>query len=413
MRKIFIYLGLQVKKALKALPAVAFTALVITGSIALLFVMMKSIGNITDPDEPLKVAIVGDTDEEYFAVGLAAIRHFDSSRFAIDILQMDEEEAKRCVRKGTISGYAVIPEGFVDSIMTGENRKITLVTTNASKDLLSSLVVEFTDQISGYLLETQNSIYGLSSYMNDEGIEDRATPINEINLFYVNLVLKRDSLFEPIEIIDEGAGVSQAAGYICGLTIFLIMLFGIAYSPVYTRREMSLNAVLESRGVGTLPQVLCEYISYLLMMLLCMIPIMSATVFAIHRLGINVTEWEKGFFEDYVYFVAGYIPIIVMFAAMQYMLFLAADNFIAGVSLQFICSVVLAYLGGCLYPLSFFPEIIRKAAPFQPAGAAYDHLAAILLVKDTTTPLIRMLAYAAVFVIASVFIMNRRVKHEK
>ncbi|MCR5355860.1 MAG: ABC transporter permease [Lachnospiraceae bacterium] len=413
MRKTFVYFLLQVKKAIKALPTVALTALIISGSVVLLFVMMKSIGNITDPDEPLKVAIVGNTDEEYFAVGLAAMKHFDSSRFAVELLELDEEEARRQVLKGKISGYAVIPEGFVDSIMTGENRKITLVTTNTSKDLLSSLVIEFTDQISGYLLETQNSIYGLSSYLKDAGIEDRSRAINEINLFYVNLVMQRDDLFDPIEIIDEGSTVSQAAGYICGLTIFLVMLFGIAYSPVYTRRELSLNAVLRSRGVGTLRQALCEYLSYLLVLLICIIPIISALVYAIHSSGIVIAEWENGFIEDYIYFVAGYVPVIVMFASMQYMLFLAADNFIAGVSLQFIFSVALAYLGGCLYPLSFFPEIIRKAAPLQPAGAAYEHLSRILLVKDTSEPLVKMSVYAVLFFAAAVIMMNRRLKYEK
>ncbi|MBR6487077.1 MAG: ABC transporter permease [Lachnospiraceae bacterium] len=413
MRKTLVYLWLQVKKAVKALPAVAVTALVISGAIVLLFFMMKSIGNITDPDEPLKVGIVGNTNDEYFAVGLAAMKHFDSSRFAVEMEELTEEEARRLVMKGAISGYAVIPEGFVDSIMTGENKKITLVTTNASRDLLSSLVIEFTDQISGYLLETQNSIYGLSSYLNDAGITDRSAAINEINLFYVNLVMRRDDLFEPIEIIDEGSSVSQAAGYICGLTIFLVMLFGIAYSPVYTRRELSLNAVLRSRGVGTVRQSLCEYLSYLLVMLLCIIPIISTLVFAIHRSGIVIAEWESGFIEDYIYFVAGYIPVIIMFASMQYMLFLAADNFIAGVSLQFICSVLLAYLGGCLYPLSFFPEMIRKLAPYQPAGAAYEHLSRILLVKDTDGPLIKMGIYAVLFFAVSIFIMNRRLKYEK
>ncbi|MCR5507352.1 MAG: ABC transporter permease [Lachnospiraceae bacterium] len=412
MRKVFVYLGLQIKKAFKALPAVALTALVISGCIILLFIMMRSIGNITDPDEPLKVGITGATDDGFFEIGLNAMKHFDSSRFAIDLIEISEEEARSMVQKGTISGYAVIPEGFVDSVMSGENKKITLVTTDASKDLMSALVVEFTDQISGYLLETQDSIYGLSSYMYDKGLSDVGRSIDEINLFYINLVLKRDDLFEPVEIIDAGNTVSSAAGYICGLTIFLIMLFGIAYSPVYTRRELSLNAVLRSRGVGVLPQVMCEYLSYLIMMLLCIIPIISAIVYAISRSGLVINEWRQGFLEDYIFFIRGYIPVVIMFSALQYMLFLIADNYIAGVSLQFICAVVLSYLGGCLYPLSFFPDFIRKAAPFQPAGAAYRYLSSVLLIKDTSPHLIAMMTYLVIFFTGAVFVMNRRLKYE-
>ena len=408
------YFFIQLKRAFKVLPVVIATALIISGCLLLLFIMMKRIGNITDPQEPLRIGIVGDVDDEYFQIGLAAMKHFDSSRFAVELEELTEEEAVRLTRDGKLSGYAIIPEGFVSSIMTGENKQITLVTTDSSKDLMSQLVIEFMDQISGYLLETQNSIYGLQRYMIDEGLtEGISMSVNDINLFYVNLVMRRDSLFAPMEFIDTGNTVSTAAGYICGLTVFLVMLFGITYSPVYTRRDLALNAVMRSRGVGLIRQILSEYLSYLLMMLLCIMPIMSGIVYAIHRSGIAVAEWEQGYFEDYRYFVLGYIPIVIMFAAVQYMLFLAADNFIAGVSLQFICAVALAYMGGCLYPLSFFPEVVRKSALYQPAGLAYRYLADIMLVHQGHTVLIRMLAYTVLFLAAAVIIMDRRLKHEK
>lgn len=414
MNKSFKYFYVQLKRALRALPVVIVTAMIISGCLLLLFIMMKRIGNITDPQEPLKVGVVGDIDEEYFKIGLAAMKHFDSSRFAVEIVELDEDEAIELTKEGKLSGYAVIPEGFVNSIMTGENRQITLVTANSSEDLMSQLVVEFMDQISGYLLETQNSIYGLQRYMIDESMtDDIGKSVNDINLFYVNLVMRRDSLFAPMQFIDTGNTVSSSAGYICGLTVFLVMLFGIAYSPVYTRRDLSLNAVLRSRGVGLVFQVAGEYLSYLFMMLLCILPLMSGIVYAVHRSGIVITEWEQGYFEDYGYFVMGYIPVIIMFAALQYMLFLTADNFIAGVSLQFICAVVLAYLGGCLYPLSFFPEFIRKSAMYQPAGIAYRYLADILLVNDGKTALARMIIFTFVFLAAALMILDRRLKHEK
>ncbi|MBR4719304.1 MAG: ABC transporter permease [Lachnospiraceae bacterium] len=390
------------------------TVLIISVCLFLLFIMMKRIGNITDPQEPLKLGVVGDINDEFFQIGLAAMKHFDSSRFAVEIIELEEEEAVKMTRDGTLSGYAVIPEGFVRSVMTGENKQITLVTTDSSEDLMTQLVIEFMDQISGYLLETQNSIYGLQRYMTDNSMTDQTgTAINEINLFYVNLVMRRDNLFAPMQFIDTGNTVSSAAGYICGLTVFLVMLFGITYSPVYTHRELSLNAVLRSRGMGLVFQMLCEYLSYLFMMLICIIPLMSGIVYAIHRSGISVAEWEQGYFEDYRFFVLGYIPIVIMFAAAQYMLFMAADNFIAGVSLQFICAVVFAYLGGCLYPLSFFPEIIRKSAMYQPAGLSYRYLADIMLVNDGHGTLLRMLIYTVLFLAAAVIIMDRRLKHEK
>lgn len=414
MRKFLIYLRLQLKRAFKALPAVVATALVILCCVLLIFVLVRKADDSRDENEPLKIGVVGDIDDKYFSVGLSAMKHLDSSRFAVELLELTEDEAVRLVNEGEISGYAIIPEGFVVSVMTGENKQITLVTTNASEDIMTRLVKEFMEEISGYLCETQNSIYGLQQYLTDTGRQDLVNgSINDINVFYVNLVMKRDSLFEPVQIVNSGNSVSDNAGYICGLMIFLVMMFGIAYSPVYTRRDTSLNSVLRLKSVGIPFQILAEYLSYLCMMLICLIPIIAAAVYGIYRSGVDIPEWRMGFLADYRYFILGFIPVIAMFAAAQYMLFLAADNYIAGISLQFMFAIVLAYLGGCLYPLSFFPELIRKTAIYQPAGLAYGYLADILLVNDTGRHLSMMLAYLAVFLIAAAVILNRRVKNER
>ena len=414
MRKFLVYFRLQLKRALKALPAVVATALVILCCVLLLFVLVRRADDSRDENEPLKIGVVGDIDDKYFSVGLSAMKHLDSSRFAVELLELSEDEAIRLVNEGEISGYAVIPEGFVASVMTGENKQITLVTTNASEDIMTRLVKEFMEEISGYLCETQNSIYGLQQYLIDTGRQDLITgSINDINVFYVNLVMKRDDLFNPVRIENGGEAVSSNAGYICGLMIFLVMMFGIAYSPVYTRRDTSLNSVLRLKSVGIPFQILAEYLSYLCMMLICLLPIIAGAVYGIYRAGVDVPEWRMGFIADYKYFILGFIPIIAMFAAVQYMLFLSADNYIAGISLQFMFAIVFAYLGGCLYPLSFFPEIVRKTAEWQPAGLAYKYLADILLVNNTDRHLVMMLVYLLAFLIASAFILNRRVQNEK
>ncbi len=413
MRKFFVYLLLQYKRALKALPVVILTALVISGCVLLMFVMIGKAGRKRGETEPLRIGVVGDINDKYFSVGLSAMQHLDSSRFAVELIELEETDAMRMIDEGKISGYAVIPEGFVQSVMTGENKQITLVTTNASEDIMTHLVREFMDYISVYLLKTQDSISGLSQYMyvNGHG-EDIGKAIDDINLFYVNLVMKRDNLFEPIHYVGSKNTLSANAGYICGLMIFLVMMFGIAYSPVYTRREVSLNAILRIRGLPVAIQVLAEYLSYLGMMYICLLPLITLSVYLIDRSGVLIPEWKMGFLADYGYFITGFIPVIAMFATVQYLLFLLTDNYISGICLQFAFAVIAAYLGGCLYPLSFFPDPVRRSAMFQPAGLSYSYLADILLLKDSRVHLMMILLYLGIFFAAAVAVMKRRLSHE-
>jgi hypothetical protein len=342
------------------------------------------------------------------------MKHLDSSRFAVDIIKMTEKEAKKSVNKGTVSAYVIIPEGFVDSIMTGENEQITLVTADSSEDIMTKLVYEFMDEISHYLIETQNSITGLENYMREAGEEEEITgAIDDINILYVNLIMNRDDLFEIKTVRNDSGAVSSLAGIICGLMVFMLMLFPLAYCPLYVRRSVTLNEFLSSRGIGIISQVLCEYFSYLVMALLCLLPLISLIVYVIHASGLEVIEWKAGFFEDYMYFVLGFIPLLIMFSALQYMLFLVCDNYISGIGIQFVCAVILGYLGGCFYPLSFFPEAVRDLAPFQPAGLSVKYLGDILLANESGGILLAVFAYAVLFLVLSVLILGGRMRYEK
>ena len=198
-----------------------------------------------------------------------------------------------------------------------------------------------------------------------------------------------------------------------GLSIFLIMMFGITCSPLFVRSDMSLSQVLKSRGIKIPVQVIAEYITYLIMMLVCILILETIAVVAIDKSGLEVTEWSLHFVEDYEYFIIGLIPVVAMFSAMQYMIFLITDNFISGVLLQFIVAVCLGYLGGCLYPIAFFPEIIRKTAVFQPAGLAYRYMSDIMLINDSGLHLCMMLVYVLVFLGLSCLIFARRNASEK
>ena len=414
MRKAFVYFGLQMKRVLKAVPVVFATALILMGCIFMLFIMVNTINNTQDKNAPLRIGIVGDTDEQYFQIGLSAMRHLDSSRFSVSLEELTEDEALSLVSKGEISGYAIIPEGFVDSIMTGENKKIRIITTNSSKELMSALLKEFVDEISEYLIQTQNSVYGMQDYLIKQDVTDNMNGrVLDYNVYYVNLVLKRDNLFEPIEIVKSDTNLSTNAGYICGFSVFLIFLFGITCSPLFTKTDLALSQVLRVRGVKVWIQVLVEYIAYFIMMLVSILIIEGIAVYAISASGLEVLEWSQGYIEDYEYFIIAFIPIVACVAALQYMMFQIMDNYISGVLLQFIVAILLSYLSGCLYPISFFPEIIRKTAVFQPAGLCYRYLADAMLVNDSSSHFMYLLLYMLMFLVASVAILSRRLSRER
>ncbi|MCR5419568.1 MAG: ABC transporter permease [Lachnospiraceae bacterium] len=413
MRSLYVFFWLQLKRAFKVFPVVLITALIFTGCILLLLCFGYRNNDKPKEDEPVIIGIVGETDDKYLAAGLSAVRYFDSSRFALKLVEMSEEEAKIQTGNGEISGYAIIPEGFAASIKTGENKPVILVTSKAVDNIVSLLVRDFADSISKYLNETQSSIYGVEAYLKSlGGYEDVWKEINDINKYYVNLVLHRDELYEPVVIVKNKAKLSANAGFMCGFMIFMIAMFGIAYTSIYVRRSVALNSVLASGGLSIIFQVMAEYIAYLCAMFFCLMPMIVMIVLGVYGSGISIYEWERWFLEDYSYFIRGFIPLIIMFSAAQYLLFLVADNYIFGIFLQFVFAVFFSYMGGCLYPISFFPEVVRRIAGYQPCGLAYGYLADIILLNNGSGRFVGMLLYSLVFIVASVCVMSRRIRNE-
>ena len=71
---------------------------------------------------------------------------------------MDEASAKRALENQEISGYLLIPDQFVQSVMSGENKKITVVVGYGRYDVATLLVEELAKIVSSMITESQAGI---------------------------------------------------------------------------------------------------------------------------------------------------------------------------------------------------------------------------------------------------------------
>ena len=117
------YFILQLKKVFKFVPYVGMAALVLFG--ALLLAISGILNTLADESSNLKVpiAVVGQAEDSYLEMGLTALQSLDSSRFAIEVVEMKEEEARTALEQGEIAAYIVIPDGFVEAAKEGQGRK--------------------------------------------------------------------------------------------------------------------------------------------------------------------------------------------------------------------------------------------------------------------------------------------------
>ena len=135
MKKFGIYMRLQLKRMGKVFPAVFLVTVLLSVGIGLLVWMQLSAGRQDDNRQKIVLGIVGDTRDSYLGFGIYALEHLDSSRFTISFSELTEEEAAIQLESGKISGYIRIPDGFLDSIVSGRNMPVTFVRGGAQSGI--------------------------------------------------------------------------------------------------------------------------------------------------------------------------------------------------------------------------------------------------------------------------------------
>lgn len=406
MKKIGRYLEIQLKRVLRFFPAVFLVTLILVGSLILVAKGVLTQAASGEKQTMVEIGVCGDIQDSYLGIGIVALQQLDSSRFAIDFHMLEEAEAREALLAGELTAYLVVPEGFVDSVVRGENYSIKYYAANGQAGIGTMLMHELAMIISELITKSQSGIYGMQSICREYGYHDiywEAT--NNINMQYINLLLDRPQLFE-VEILGVSNNLSMVGYYICGFTVLFFMIFGINGCPIFVRRDMSFAKILTSNGVGAIYQVLVEWIAYLAMVLVCLISIFAMLGGACEFIDVSVPEWRSVDFERVFAFGVSLIPVMIMLTAMAMLLHELTDNIVSGMLLQFLMTLGMGYVSGCFYPSSFFPEGVQRLGNMLPSGVAIRYASGCMLDELDAGVVLFTILYTIIFLVA-VWLLRR------
>ena len=403
------YFYSQVKRVVRFLPIILVISMVLCVLVSIIFSAMLSIDENKKDKQKFAIGVVGDTKESFLGIGISALENFDSSRFAIEFVELDEEKAKSSLQKGEISAYAVVPDDFVNSLVHGEIKKIKYYTTDDGVGISAVFEKEVTQVISNILVQSQKGVYGLADAMEDNGASYcTGEKMNELCAEYFELIINRTSMGknEYIGIADE---VSMQGYFLCSIITLFVFLFGISCVSMYAKRDISLNRILNAKGQSGQRQIICEYFTYFLLVYLVVF-VTSVCVVVLGGLKSLIPELEYMGMSEILLFTIRIIPVVAMISAFHFLLFEITRDIVTGVLLQFVASVSLTYISGCFYPIYFFPEIVQRISTFLPAGLARSYLSESIVQKPITISFVFILIYFVLFLGVTILVRNRRIK---
>ena len=156
-------------------------------------------------------------------------------------------------------------------------------------------------------------------------------------------------------------------------------------------------------------QITSEYAAYLFLMLIntavlfCVLVIGSGEAVAIipELAGFTISKALSVFVQ--------FIPAIIAITSLQFLLYELTNSIVSGVLLQVICAIGLAYVSGCLYPISFFPKSIQTLSALTPTGMAREHLSSLISGKTEILSALILVGYATVLIGIAALVRSRRI----
>ncbi|MBQ9142006.1 MAG: ABC transporter permease [Lachnospiraceae bacterium] len=397
MYKWKLYWSLQLKRMMKALPGICLLTVLLTVGLLGLLQAMFLIEQSAEEKQVVRIGIVGDLSDSYLGVGINVLMNMEGIKSMADIRTMEEEEALECFEAGEISAYLIVPDGFIDSILTGENKEIIYVTREEAQGIGGMLVNELVDAISSLVTNTQTNIYTVQTYLIEKDKREMIPEATEsLNLSFIGAVLNRMEIYE-LQELGASNRLSLTGHLFTGILLLLVLLWGINTVSLMVRREHSMLKLLQIKGLGSGAQVMAEVTAYgilqcatLCLVFVCVIIMKSAT-------GFVLPEWEAMNLAEKLGFVCRWIPVVLMVAALQALLYELVTNVVNGVLLQFIMAISMGYLGGCIYPVSFFPKGIQPMAAWSPVGTALRYIQRSFSGQSAGMELLWILLYAVLF----------------
>ena len=85
----------------------------------------------------VSIAVTGDTESPLLQLGLKTFQSIDETKYSLEILSMEEDQAREALLKGEIACYMVIPQDFVENAMYGRIDPVRFVTATGTEDVVA------------------------------------------------------------------------------------------------------------------------------------------------------------------------------------------------------------------------------------------------------------------------------------
>lgn len=413
MNSFLKYLRVWLIKALKSYHVIVIFTIILALCAGIMLGNIFKDRSESEANAKFPIGLVGDTSDSYLGIGVFAVQNFDVSKDYAEFIEMSEDEAKKQLKDNKILGYVIIPDGFIKSVLYGDNIDIKFISNKKPAILETLLIEEICTVVSDLVVGSQNGIYGYSDFLKELSSVDRSKLIDKINIEYLSCVFNRNSVYD-INTVGYSNSLTFEVYYISAFVVILILLWGICCSGFMVKNSYSFyrSVILGGRGVAT--QIFAEFIAFASVILVnAFLVLLLLGVFS-ETYGLNFGAFA---FIDSLSSCLGlwvsFIPVILLLCSLQHLLFEISNGIIGSVILQVFAVISLSYLSGFFLPIYSLPPLLQSASKFLPTTVAFNYISAVFTEKESFSSIVWIFVWTIIFVASTLVIRKAKVRSDR
>lgn len=268
-----------------------------------------------------------------------------------EIRRLDEEAAMQQLSDQSVGGVIIIPPDFTNSVAVGENRPVSVVGSSAMP-LQSYIVKNIIQSAANLVSAAQSAIITIYRYDYEAGLSgaELDARYNNAIMEYFMEALARNEVFTAVDR-QSGYDLTPVEYFAAALIVVFMMFAGMpGMKMLVTERSVGITRRLSAAPVGMWKVVLSKLVVSVLLLIL--------------QFGLIIAITSKLFNS---YWGAPIQHILILFggiilAVSAWSLFVAAVSS-SPASADIIGNLgilLMAVVGGSIYPLSSMPSFIRN-----------------------------------------------------
>lgn len=309
--------------------------------------------------EKINVAIVNEDTNPFTEILIGYITSDESFSQNINFSVDNMESAKSLLSDGKYDSIILIPDQFLNDIISGENKSFKSYMGNISSVEMIA-INELLKSAAKYISSSQVGIYSTLDYLRfkaDTSDNIYNQGLTGINLYFSKIVLGRKAMLEVRHVSSSGTHTLPEY-YFLSLVVVFMLLYSMLH--VYSIHEVFNNSFLlkiKSSRISFVKIMFSKFLSVFILNL-----ILFLIVFFAFYVGMrSIFEFDIILNIKNIILMAVFLVMVSLFAVMSSLLFNEKNSCYIFI---LIATIAMTFISGGFIPSAFLPEIFDKLKLF-------------------------------------------------